>query len=172
MKFHLRIFANLPSMQLCTSSGVPLGVTQTRSGRRAPGRLRHAIGTRLAVAEYGTVTVTSLHAVINKLSHIYISGHKPIVIGKLTRRHRPFCLLLRHKEREVHRTATRLPPFWDMSLAKKPSDCSRRVPAIGAAFYTRSIFDIIVRDQSQIFAKSAIFQHYMRVSQKPQIEAT
>ena len=41
----------------------------------------------------------------------YISGHKLMVIGKLTSRHRPFCLLLWYKERKVNRTASRLPLF-------------------------------------------------------------
>ena len=88
MKFHLRIFVDLPSIHLWTYRGGPPGVTRPRSGRGAHGRLKHS--TRVAVRHH-SVAVTSLHAATNEGSQIYVSWwYKLTVIGSLTRRQRHF----------------------------------------------------------------------------------
>ena len=127
-KFHLRMFVGLPSIQLWTCRGGPLGVIRPRSSRGAHGRLNHS--TRPAERPL-PVAVTPLHAATNEWSHIYAPGHKLIVIGKLTSRHRPFCHLLRHGEREVNRILSRLVPALSQSFAKNDrATCHAAKPMI------------------------------------------
>ena len=59
------------------------------------------------------------------------------------------------------------------ALRKKSADCSRRVLAIGGAFFNHmSIFDPVIRGRSSNFRKIENFQFYVSKSKKLQVVAT